>query len=224
MSKLVLQNRVSTSTVGGSALTFDDYYPFGEAVELRFTSSKTGNGQFQGIFMDVRQSAANTSTIRGMEVTAQQSGAVAIGVLEGISGKAITRSATTGNITNMWGVTGEITHNDAAYTGTITLAAAVRGKFSIEDGVTYTTSYVFQADLEAITGAGRVKALFGVGTVAGGATARYGIDTTAVETTNGAAGEVVLWAFKGANGTTYYLVHDTDAATVVAVTTTDPTS
>src|SRR3990167_6254398 len=73
--------RIATGTRAGSALTFPDAYGFGEAWELRFTFAETSNSQRQGIFMDVRTSAANSSTIRGCEFSAQQEGAVAVGTL-----------------------------------------------------------------------------------------------------------------------------------------------
>src|SRR3990167_11394116 len=63
--------RISTRTRTGAAITIPDAYSFGEMIELRYTFAETGNSQRQGIFMDVRPSAANTSTVRGMEVTAQ---------------------------------------------------------------------------------------------------------------------------------------------------------
>src|SRR5574342_403500 len=61
--------RISTSTRPGAALTFPDAYSFGEAVELRYTFPETGNSQRQGLFMEVRGSAANSATIRGMEIS-----------------------------------------------------------------------------------------------------------------------------------------------------------
>lgn len=143
--------RISTSTRPGAALTFPDAYSFGEAWELRFTFPESGNSQRQGIFMEVRGSAANSSTIRGMEVSAAQCGAVAIGTLEGANIHAQPRSSSTGNITNLFGVTGEVTSNSACYTGTVTTAAAVRGKLSMEDGATYTNSSIFFAEAEAIS-------------------------------------------------------------------------
>lgn len=145
--------RLATKTAAGSAITIDSSYTRGEAWELRYTSTKADNSQFQGIFLEVRSSVANSSTIRGGEFHAAQDGAVAIGVLEGLNSQAITRSATTGDVTSMYGLTGEVTHNSNAYTGTITNLAAVRGKVSLEDGTTYTNSSVFLAQLEAITGA-----------------------------------------------------------------------
>ena len=149
---LILNSRITTGTaISGGAVTIVSTYSFGEAWELRFTSEKS-NAQFQGIFMEVRTSVANTSTIRGMEIAAAQSGAVAVGTLEGANIRATARSTTTGNITNMFGVTGEANFNSSAYTGTVTNIAAVRGKVSMEDGATYTNSSVFLASAEAITG------------------------------------------------------------------------
>lgn len=150
---LILNSRIVTGTsISGSAVSIASTYAYGEAWELRWTSALS-NTQFQGIFLEVRTSVANTSTIRGMEVHAAQEGAVDVGVLEGANFQAITRSTSTGNITNLFGLTGEITHNSSAYTGTVTLAAAVRGKVSLEDGTTYTESCVFLAQSEPITGA-----------------------------------------------------------------------
>src|SRR3990167_7033616 len=113
--------RISTSSHNGAALTIPDSYTFGEMWELRWTFAETGNSQRQGIFGNVRASAANTSTVRGIEWGAEQSGNIAIGVLEGANFWAGTRGAS-GDITNMYGLTGELKHN-TAYSGTITEAA-----------------------------------------------------------------------------------------------------
>src|SRR3990167_10393237 len=112
--------RISTSTRPGAALTFPDNYSFGEAIELRYTFAESGNSSRRGIFMEVRSGVANSATISGMEVTARQSAAVAIGTLEGVNGRANIASTTTGNISAAFGVTGEININSSAYTGTIT--------------------------------------------------------------------------------------------------------
>ena len=102
-------------------------------------------------------------------------------------------------------------------------------KLQIEDGATLTTAYGIFIEQEDVTGTSsggaRLDALIGAkATSATGGVVRYGIDTTQMEFTNGSGNEVVLWAFKGANGTTYYVVHDTDTATALAVVTTDPTT
>src|SRR3990167_5131487 len=64
--------RLATGTRAGSALIFPDAYSFGEAIELRYTFAETGNSQRQGLFMEVRQNAANSATVRGAEITAAQ--------------------------------------------------------------------------------------------------------------------------------------------------------
>ena len=210
--------RISTSSRPGAALTFADNYSFGEAWELRWTFPESGNSQRQGIFVDVRGSAANSSTIRGMEMSAQQCGAVAIGTLEGANIKAITRSSTTGAITNMFGVKGEVTHNSSSYTGTVTAFAAVRAKASVEDGATYTYGSIFRGEIEGITGAKAINSGLSMH-ASGGATVNYLLDTSGIESTNYSANRVVLWKFKDSAGTDRFLVYDADAATSVLVDT-----
>src|SRR3990167_7460163 len=145
--------RISTSTRPGAALTFPDAYSFGEAIELRYTFAESGNSSRQGLFMEVRQNAANSATIRGAEITASQCGAVAIGTLEGANIRAVPRSSSTGNITALYGVPGEVTFNSACYTGTVSETASVRGKLSMENGATINNASVFLAEAEGITGA-----------------------------------------------------------------------
>lgn len=217
LDSVILNGRMSTSTVAGAALSIGSDYSYGELIELRATCSKTDNTQFQGLFIEVRTSAANSSTLRGCEIKVAQEGAVAVGVLEGGNFVAMTRSATTGNITSMYGLTGEVTHNSNAYTGTITTLAAVRGKASLEDGTTYTNSSVFLAEAEAITGADTIGSAFRARTVSG-ITFSYAVDVkdaTLEETNSGK--NVTLIRFTGANGSAYRLVHDTDAPTAVSV-------
>src|SRR3990167_8245728 len=144
--------RISTGTRAGSAITFPDAYSFGEAIELRYTFAETGNNSRQGLFMEVRQNAANSATVRGMEITASQCGAVDIGTLEGANIRAIPRSSAGGDITALFGVTGEVTFNSADYSGTVTDVAAVRGKLSLEVGGTYTNSEIMKLELEPVSG------------------------------------------------------------------------
>ena len=208
--------RMSTSTRAGAAITFPDDYGFGEAWELRFTFAETGNNQRQGIFMDVRGSAANSSTIRGVEISAQQEGAVAIGTLSGGTFKAVTRSSSTGAITNMYGLESEVTHNSADYTGTITTLAGFRTKVSLEDGATYTYGSCIRAEMEGITGAKEIDAGFSLHGTAG-ASVKYLIDTSGIESHNYSANRVVLWKFLDSAGTARFLVFDADSATAVVV-------
>lgn len=214
---LVLKGRISTRTIAGAALSVRSDYGRGEAIELRY-SSALSNTQFQGIALFVDTSVANTSTIRGLEVSARRSAAVAVGTIEGANIAGYARVDGTGDVTNLYGVTGEAQMDDG-YTGTITELAAVRAKVQIEDGATVTAGYGVLVHVEGVTGGAAITALFGAkGT--GGGTADSIVDSSGVETTNyQTATRVVLMKFLGANGTTYYLVHDTDTATVTSVET-----
>lgn len=220
--------RMSTITGSGSTLTFPDAYNRGEAIEWRFRTADTGNGQFQGIFLQVRTDVANTSTIRGMEVSARQgANTIAIGELIGAT-FASHGAGTTGAITTMIGLDAQV-QMDSDSTYTVTNCFGMRIKMQIEDGATITTGYGLKIEVEAVTGGptgnARLDAVIGVSaTSATDGVFRYGIDTSGTEFTNGSGNEVILWKFKGANGTTYFLKHDTDAATVVAVVTSDPTT
>ena len=196
---LILNSRIVTGTkIAGSAVTVVSTYSFGEVWELRYTSEKS-NTQFQGMFMEVRTSVANTSTIRGMEIAAAQQGAVAVGTLEGGNFRATARSTTTGNITNMFGVTGEANFNSSAYTGTVTTIAAVRGKVSMEDGATYTNSSVFLANAEGITGADVIGSILRA-SINANITADAIIDCTGMNLTLVDTDKVNLIKFKDTGG------------------------
>lgn len=212
--------RISTSTHAGATIEFPDTYSRGEAWELRFRTADTGNGQFQGIFLQVRSDVANTSTIRGMEIEARQGAAVALGGLEGMHVNANVASTSTGNITTVKGISANVSLDDT-YTGTITNLYGLHVKLQTEDGATITNGFGIYIENEAVTGDQRLVAAIGVAQTSVGAY-RYGLYFPELE--NGSGNEVVLMRFIGANGTEYFLVHDTDAATVVAVVTTDPTS
>ena len=209
--------RMSTSTHAGAAITIPDSYTFGEMWELRWTFAETGNSQRQGIFINVRGSAANTSTLRGIEIGTEQSGAVAIGVLEGANFWAGTRGAS-GNISLMYGLTGEFKHN-TAYSGTITAAAALRGKFTFDNSATYTVASILRLEIEPLAGGGAINSAIYVDGTAASTTVNYLIDTSGLESTNYSANRVVLWKFVGANGTDYFVVHDADSATALVVDT-----
>lgn len=207
--------RMSTSSRAGAALTIPDAYGFGEMWELRFTFAETGNSQRQGIFMDVRTSAANSSTVRGMEVTAQSEGDINVGTLSGGTFKAIPRG-TSGTITNLFGLEAEITFNSSSFAGTVTLGAAIRGKVSLEDGATNTAIYGVYIDGEPITGAVTATAIFGSDTAAN-FTWKSALDVrgSLLETIN--TNQVRLMCFTDAAGTAKMLVYDPDSATTVSV-------
>lgn len=175
--------RISTISRNGSALTFPDAYSFGEAIELRYTFAETGNAQRQGLFLETRGNVANSATIRGAEIAAAQCGAVAIGTLEAVNAHATVRSSSTGNITNVYGVTGEANHNSACYTGTITDFAAVRGKASMEDGATYTNSEIYKAELEPVSGSVTVGSIMRATATAGSLVCTY-LDFSGIEGVN----------------------------------------
>lgn len=220
--------RISTSSRAGATITFPDNYSFGEALELRYSFLESGNSQRQGMYLRADTSIANSSNIRGAEIEARVTANVAVGLIQGLQTQAYTGSATSANITTLMGGSVEA-QMGSAYTGTITNLYGLQVKLQVEDGATVTTGYAIYVNCESVTGAptgaARLDAVIGVtATTATAGVFRYGIDTTGTEFTNGSANEVVLWAFKGANGTTYYMIHDTDAATVLRIDTTDPTT
>lgn len=212
--------RISTASRAGATLEFPDAYAFGEAIELRYRTADTGNGQFQGIYLQVRSDVANSSTIRAAEFEARQGAAVAIGDLTGIRAVANVASSSTGDITTARGAEIGVSVDDT-YTGTITNLYGLHVKCQLEDGMTVTNGFGIYVENEAVTGAERLTAVIGAGSTGVGGF-RYGLYLP--ELTNGSGNEVVLMRFLGANGTEYFLVHDTDSATAVAVVTSDPTT
>lgn len=221
--------RLSTMTRAGATLEFPTTYSFGEAIELRYRSTYTAS-QFQGIYLQVRSDVANTSEVRGIEVEARQGAAVGVTTLTGLRSNANIASTSTGNITTARGAEVGVSFNSSAYTGTITNFYGLHVKNQIEDGATITTGYGICVETEAVTGAptgtARLDAVLGVITnpANGVGYFRYLIDAGGIELTNGSGNEVVLMKFVGANGTTYYMVHDTDSATAIGVVTSDPTT
>jgi hypothetical protein len=163
-----------------------------------------------------------------MEIQARQgANTIAIGELIGMTSAAY-GAGTTGAITTMIGLDAQV-QMDSDSTYTVTNLFGMRIKLQIEDGATVTTGYGLKIEVESVTGGptGNARMIAMIGASATSATDgvfRYGIDSSGTEFTNGSGNEVILWKFKGANGTTYYLKHDTDAATVLAVVTSDPTS
>lgn len=172
--------RWSTSTPAGAAITIPADHSYGEVFELRYTSALS-NTQIQGIFLDMRTSVANSSTVRGMEMTAQSEGNINVGVLSGATFKSIPRG-TSGTITSSFGVEGECSVNSSSWAGTITNTAAVRGKVSMEDGGTYTNSSIFRGELESITGADVIGSILMAPASAGTVTATSVLDINVTAT------------------------------------------
>lgn len=225
MSFIVLNGRVSTKTAAGSTVSVPAAYHFGEGVELRYSSALVDT-QFQGMYLRADTTVANTSNIRGAEIEARVAADVAVGLVQGLQTQAYTGSAVASAITTLVGASVEA-QMASTYTGTITSLYGLQVKLQVEDGATVTTGYGIFIMNESVTGAptgsARLDAAIGIDSTSN-EVYRYGIDSTGTEFTNGSGNEVVLWAFKGANGTTYYLIHDTDAATAVSVVTSDPTT
>lgn len=213
---MVLRNRISTKTVAGSAESVPATYAYGEAIELRYSSALVDT-QFQGLFLQVDTSVANTSTIRGAEIVGRRAGgaAVAVGTLVGVHSAAYTASGATGNITNLFGINAEA-QVDAAYTGTIALLCGARIKIQIEDGATYTKSYGVLVEHEEVTGAKVMDAAFAAKSAAGGKFTAL-IDCTEATLAVSDTDKVTLIKFKDSAGTTKSLTYDVSAGALVIV-------
>src|SRR3990167_2948497 len=219
--------RIATRTRAGAAIAVPDAYSFGEMWELRFTFAETGNSQRQGIFMDVRTSVANSSTIRGMEVSAQSEGNINVGGLTGAVFKAIPRGAS-GTMTTLYGVQGEVTFNDSAWAGTVTQQAGAYVKVSNEDGGTYTALDLSTGNMkgnigvlvhnEYITGTVKMDAALAVkATNTTSDSFNAVIDSTGARTTQSDTDKVLLWKFLADNGTVTFMRYDrSDNALVFA--------
>lgn len=156
---LILTKRISTKTRAGAALTVPAGDDFGELIEIRATSAKTGN--YKGLFMQIDTSVASDQ-VTGMEVSARRTGAVAVTDILGALIAAYTGNAfNTGNITRLYGASIEAQVDDT-YTGTITEIAALRAKLQSEDGATVTKSYGILVENEYVTGTKKVDAALAV--------------------------------------------------------------
>lgn len=200
--------RLSSGSRAGAVVEFPDAYGFGEAWELRFRTADTSNGQFQGIYLQVRSDVANTSTIRGMEIEARQGGAVALGGLTAIQCQANIASSSTGNVTTAYGLSAEVQMDDT-YTGTVTTLAGLRTKIQTEDGATVTNGYGVQIENEAVTGGLKLDAAVRVDYTNAGTGFDTIIDSTGTLTTASDTDKVLLWKFLRSDGTTVYMRYDT---------------
>jgi len=199
--------RISTMTESGAAVSIPSTYGFGEAIELRY-SSALSNTQIQGIFLQVDTSVANTSTVRGVEIAARRSAAVAVGTLMGGNIVAYTgNGVNTGNITTMYGLSCEAQIDDT-YTGTIAEFAGLRVKLQTEDGATVTASYGIIIDNEYVTGGKTLTAMIRMQATSGTG-ADCLIDASGVQTTVSDTDKVLLFKFKRSDGTTVFCRYDT---------------
>ena len=220
--------RLSTSTRNGALITFPDAYSFGEAIELRFAFDETGNSQRQGIFMDVRTNAANSSTVRGIEITAQSVGNISIGVLAGAKFAAIPRGES-GTITHSIGVAAECSLNDADWAGTITAQTGAYVKVSNDNGGTYTGldlgAGVLTGNMgvlvhnEYINGTVKMDAAYAVkATNITSDSFNAVIDSTGARTTVANTDQVLLWKFLNDAGTAIFMRYDQSAGGLVFAT------
>ncbi len=189
----------------GQAVVIPSSFAFGEAIELRF-SSALSNTQFQGIFLRVDTSVANTSTIRAAEFGARQGTNVAVGTLEALFAEAQLRG--NANVTSAFGLDGQISMF-SDYTGTVTNAAALRGKFQTEDGATLTNGYGLLLENEAVTGGLLLDAAVRV--ESSGITTGFDtiIDSSGTLTTVSDTDRVRLWTFQRSDGTPVFMKYDT---------------
>ena len=207
------QVRHVTETLKGSTAAFPSTYAYGEVWELRYSNAFTAS-QFQGIFLRVANTVANTSETRGIEADARNASGLNSGGLTGIFGTASVKGA--GTITGLYGISGNVSV-DSDQAPTVTEMAAVRGKVQVEDAATYTNSYGMLVEHEAVTGAKLITAAFGAKSGAAAAFS-YAVDVSRGILEVSQTNEVVLMKFKDSGGTIRELRFDVDAATVVKVT------
>jgi hypothetical protein len=156
---LILNGRVSTSSVAGAALAVGASYTRGEAVELRWTvSSYAGTGdQFQGMYLRTQSDIDNASgVLRGMEC---MSCANASGILSLAGGffEAYVKGDTTDTVGSAYGVHGEVSF-DASRANTITVTtemAAVYAKILSGKVDAYTKIHGFIGNFGDMDGGSR---------------------------------------------------------------------
>ena len=205
--------RISTKTQAGSAVVIPVGYPYGEGVELRYTCAFTAS-QFQGLFIQVAAASgvANTSTIRGAELSARSASGQAAGTLEGLNAAAFKRG--TGTVTSAYGVTGEVQMDDVA--GTITTLAALRGKIQSGSSMTLTNGYGILIENEFISGAKTLDAVLRAQATGGGAGFEMGFDISGTSLATVDTNKVTLIKFKDQAGVTKELRVDTSGTVTVA--------
>ena len=202
----------SRGNLAGAAISVPSSYGYGESIELRYSSALVDT-QYQGLFLQVDTSVANTSTIRAAEFVGRQGTAVAVGTVEGIFSQAQVRSS--GNVTNAYGVDGQVSMF-SGYSGTLTNAAALRAKFQTEG--TITNGYGILVENEAVTGGVKLDAAIRVNST--GAAALFDMiwDSTGTLTTVSDTDKVLLWKFLRSDGTAVFCRYDTSDNALVFAT------
>ncbi len=211
---LVLFERIATGKVAGSAVPIPDGVPYGEAIELRYTCAITAS-DFNGIFLQVDTSVANTSDIKGVDISARRSGVGAVGSLQGGNFAAYTGSGkATGNVNSLIGLQGEA-QQDAAYTATNALVVALSAKLSTISTSTITEGYGLLINNEAIVAGKAVTAAIGVKSTSKFAAYTALIDATGCGLVVHDGDQVTLIAFNDAAGTAKTISYDVSAGTIV---------
>jgi hypothetical protein len=104
--------------------------------------------------------------------------------------------------------------------GTCATESGVADFITRNEANTATTTYGIRIRNDDLSGQSAVQAAINITSHASSGGFRELIDASgAVLTEYDSGKQVVLMKFQGANGTTYYLVHDTDSATAVSVAT-----
>jgi hypothetical protein len=174
----------------------------------------TGDSNDAYIRISGNNYAANDANfiIRGLNVGVNNRSGGTLGILENlisIQGKS------GGTVPTMRGLT--ITMENY---GTCATEAGGLDVISRNEANTATLSYGIRIRNDDRSSQAAVQSAINVDSHASSGGFRELIDASAAELTEyGSGKQVVLLKFQGANGTTYYLIHDTDAATAVSVAT-----
>lgn len=190
---LSAEARITTGDRPGSTVEIPADHAYGESVEQRYRSLKTG--QYQAYFVQVEGQGGAASTVRGGEWVARQHSATAIGTMAGIHAQAQVRG--TGNAAVARGVDAQISVF-SGYSGTLALAAALYGKFQTEG--TITEGYGALVENEAVTGGVTLRAALGVKATAGLTAFERLIDARGVRLAVAAANIVALIRFRDTDG------------------------
>ena len=174
----------------------------------------TGDSNDAYIRVSGNNYAANDSNfiIRGLNVAVNNRSGGTLGILENlisIQGKS------GGTTPTMRGLTVSMENY-----GTCATEAGGMDIISRNEANTATLTYGLRIRNDDRSGQAAIQSAINIDSHTSSGGFRELIDASAAELTEYDSGtQVVLMKFQGANGTTYYLIHDTDAATVLSVAT-----
>jgi len=201
--------RITTGNRDGASVTIPSTHAPGEAIELRYSSQKTG--QFQGLFVQVEGQGA-AGTVRGAEFVGRQGSGVALSEATGLHAQGQVRGSA--NVDVARGLHGQVSVF-SGYSGTLALAAALYGKFQTEGAIT--EGYGCLVENEAVNGGVALTAAFGAKTTGEAPLFKSIFDTrgAGLEVIN--TNQVRVGAFRDAAGSDKMIVYDPDSATVLSV-------